>query len=564
MTESIFSTASVLLTPTSIINFTSALAVLGLGYFIYSRDRGSVANQLSLLVAIFLAFWALSSTLSDVMHSPRPAMIWAQLAIIGPYFFAAYFLLFSHVFPTPSGRLGWLKATMIMLPSLAVCMLVTSPLNVVEIRLADWGTDFTPGPLYPIGILYLLLYLGLATANFVRSLRRTTDPLVRKQVKIVLLAVALQTLSMITTNALLPLLFNYTKASVIGPASSLFFVVLMMYAVLKHGFLSVKVLASEMFAITLTFVSFITLFDARSVAGYVRNLVVFLATGGVGLLLANSVSAEVRRREQLQLLTTELRRANEHLKDVDKLKSEFISIASHQLRTPISVIKGYLSLLIEGAYGACAPMATEKIRQMFAMNERLVHMVNNMLNVSRIEKDKIEFDCKLFDVAEVIRQTVAELALTVEQKGLKLEFVSPPAKPVRAFADPERLHEVLGNLIDNAVKYSEQGGIEVRLKARAKEGVAVITVKDEGIGMAPEDRKHIFEKFFRAREPAVAHQAGTGLGLYICARFLRGMGGDIKIGRTELGKGTTFEVVLPMREGIQCALRDDEAQHGQP
>lgn len=555
--ESIFFTSNVLLTATSVTNFVSGVAVFGLGYFIYLRGKENAANQMALLVAIFLSFWALSSTLSDVMHSPRPALFWAQLAIIGPYFFAAYFLIFSHLFPAPSGRLGWRKAAVIMLPSVVVCTLVTTPFNIVEIRLADWGTDFTPGPLFSIGILYLLLYLGLATANFIRSMRRTKDAVVRKQIIIVLLAIALQTFSMITTNALLPLLFSYTKASVIGPASSLLFVVLMMYAILKHGFLSVKVLATEVFVIALMFFAFLSLFDAPTVGAFVRHLLMFVATAVIGVLLAQSVATEVRRRREFELLSADLARANEHLKEVDKLKSEFVSIASHQLRTPISVIKGYLSLLLEGAYGACAPAATEKLQQMYAMNERLVHMVNNMLNVSRIEKDKIEFNCARFDVTNVIRQTVAEMTLTAERKGVALAFVAPPAKPVHVFADAERLREVLGNLIDNAIKYSDAGVVEVRLKTRAKDGVAIVTVKDEGIGMSPEDQKHVFQKFFRAKDPAVAHQAGTGLGLYICARFLRGMGGDIKIEHSEFGKGTTFAVGIPLREKVQCVLRDE-------
>ena len=243
---------------------------------------------------------------------------------------------------------------------------------------------------------------------------------------------------------------------------------------------------------------------------------------------------------------------------MDQIKNDFISIASHQLSTPISVIKGYISLMLEGAYGKVEGPLREKIENMNTMNERLVQMINNMLNVSRIEKNEIDFECTQFDAAEVVRQTIGEMALTVEQKKLKLEFVSPPAKPVSAYADPERRREVLGNLIDNAVKYSEHGSIEVRLKTRVKEGRVRITVKDEGLGIAPEDQKHIFEKFFRAREPAVAHQAGTGLGLYICARFLRGMGGDIWIERSEAGKGTTFAVELPSCKGVECALRDDD------
>src|SRR5689334_1381247 len=121
---STFVADTILLTPTSVTNFTSALAVFTLGIFIYLRNRKDPVHQLAFAMALFLGFWAMSSTLSDVMHEPGPALFWARMSIIGPYFFPAFFLIFSYQFPVPNGRMRWWKAALILLPSFVAMALL--------------------------------------------------------------------------------------------------------------------------------------------------------------------------------------------------------------------------------------------------------------------------------------------------------------------------------------------------------------------------------------------------------------------------------------------------------
>ncbi len=549
-----------LVTLTSIVNFSVAFLAFAIGALVLWRDKRSPINQLFFLVAFNTGFWTFSSTMADVIHTDSGALFWAQMAIIGPFFLSAGFLVLSYYFPQKVANLSLPKAALIFLPSIIALFLVPTKVNVESVRLEYWGTDFTPGPLYAALFLHLLLYFGLAARNLYKTWKKTDSPITKKQIVFLYTGMALVVSSGIVTNLVLPLVFNYTRASVIGPAATLFFVVLTMYAIVKHGLLNLKVIATEVFASSFVFFNFIQIFRSPSTYDLAINSCIFVATAAVAALLVKSVLDEVRRSEELHALSEMLAAANEDLKQMDQLKSEFISIASHQLRTPISVIKGYLSLILEGAYGALDGAMKDKMEQMYSMNERLVQMVNNMLNVTRIEKNKLEYVCAMVDVRLVIDQAVEEMAIKARQRRVEVAFVGRPEKPIEAFVDQEKLHEVLTNLIDNAIKYSEGGTIEVSARAASRRRGIMITVKDEGIGMTSDEARQVFQKFYRAREPGVLRESGTGLGLYICAMFTRSMGGDIWIDRTAPGKGTTFALVVPSRAGGECVPRPGKAK----
>jgi signal transduction histidine kinase len=266
----------------------------------------------------------------------------------------------------------------------------------------------------------------------------------------------------------------------------------------------------------------------------------------LGVYLISSVRKEIAAKEQLTRLNEELAIANTQLQEMDQIKNEFIVMASHQLRTPISVVKGYLSLMMEGAYGAVPPTFKEKLTQMFSLNERLVQMIDNMLNVARIEKRKIEFSIERVDILPIVRGVADDMRVKVGQKRLTIG-VTMPETPVMAYLDEEKFEEVLTNLVDNAIKYTDAGEISLVIRDDDGSGFVTATVRDSGIGMSPEEAGRVFTKFFRAKE-AVIREPGTGLGLYICAKFMNGMNGSVKVVETETGRGTTFEVRLPTRQ----------------
>ncbi|MEY4723227.1 MAG: hypothetical protein RLZZ324_740 [Candidatus Parcubacteria bacterium] len=540
-----------LVTLTSVINFCVAALTFLIGVAVLRQKQDSPVNQMFFFVAFNSGFWCFSSTMADVVREPSFALYWAQMALIGPFLLSAGFLVFSYFFPVKI-RLPWWKIAIIFIPSIVATLMVNTKYNIETVTLRSWGTDYEPGPLFTALFIHLLVYFGLAARHFWRVYKTAEDKIVKNQVLFLSLGMALFVGSGVLTNLVLPL-FGYTQSSVIGPASALFFVVFTMYAVVRHGLLNIKVIATEIFAGAFTFINFIQIFRSQSTGDFYINTLVFVVTSAAATLLIRSVLDEVSRREQLQLLTDQLEIANAHLQEMDTIKSEFISIASHQLRTPISIMKGYLSLMMEGAYGVPEGALKEKIGHMFQMNERLVLMVNNMLNVTRIEKNKIEFDCADMDVVPVIAEAVGEMQLKAKQKGLKAVFADPPKDPLTAYIDKEKLHEVLSNLMDNAAKYSEVGTISVRAVPFRAGKEVLITVTDEGVGMNKEDAEKLFQKFTRGISHRASAEQGTGLGLYVCKMFVEGMGGQIWIDKTAPGMGTTFAFLLATIPLRQCA-----------
>jgi len=227
------------------------------------------------------------------------------------------------------------------------------------------------------------------------------------------------------------------------------------------------------------------------------------------------------------------------LEELDKLKDEFLNIAAHDLRTPATAIKGYISMILDGDAGEVSDKVREMLKDAYGGNERLINLVGDFLNVSRIEQGKIKIIPKAADLEKIVETSVKELTGLAQEKGLTLEYKK--AKLPKVLADEERIIEVLNNLIGNAIKFTEKGGITISHEANKDEIVTHIT--DTGIGISQEAQKHLFEKFYRKSEHTA--QVGLGLGLYICKLIIEGSGGKIWA-KSEPGKGSTFSFSLPV------------------
>jgi PAS domain S-box-containing protein len=230
-------------------------------------------------------------------------------------------------------------------------------------------------------------------------------------------------------------------------------------------------------------------------------------------------------------------------REVDRMKSEFVSLVSHELRTPLTSIKGYVDLLVEGEAGAITPDQAEFLGVVRANADRLVALVNDLLDVSRMEAGKIHLDCAPVDVVGLARGVADTLRPQIESKRQRLVLDLPNA-PIVISADQNRLVQVLTNLLSNAHKYTPSGG-DIGLVVARDEGVIRLAVRDTGIGMATEEQAQLFTKFFRARNRVAREAGGTGLGLVITKSLVTLHGGDISVHSTP-GEGSTFVVTLPL------------------
>jgi len=247
---------------------------------------------------------------------------------------------------------------------------------------------------------------------------------------------------------------------------------------------------------------------------------------------------------EVDVATEGLIRANSKLRQLDQAKSEFVSIASHQLRTPLTVIKGYISMMLEGSYGELSGIQKESLEKVFQSNERLIHLVENLLNISRIESGRLRINKEKTRLELMVADVTEELMIRAKGKGLKLIYKKPKNKLPSVNIDRERVRQIILNLIDNAVKYTKKGRVEVSVEQKGN--YLQCSVKDTGMGIIKVDYLDLFDKFSRGTGTALVHTEGTGLGLYVAKQMVNLHKGKIWAKSKGKGKGSEFYFTLPV------------------
>lgn len=280
----------------------------------------------------------------------------------------------------------------------------------------------------------------------------------------------------------------------------------------------------------------------------VLNALTLTITAALGWMLIRSLSRERQNRERITQLAQDLRVSNEELRNLDQLKSDFVSIVSHQLRSPLAAMKGYLSMALEGMFGPLTVGLQEKLSRIYQSNERLIRLVSDLLDLSRIERGKIEYAFSPVKIKEMLEGLMEELKITVgEEQKLVFRIDIPQNFPV-IDGDEEKLRQVFTNLIDNAIHYTTQGEIAVSAELLPGGKLVRMIIKDTGVGITPEDALLIFTKFHRGAESIHIHTNGAGLGLFVARRIVEDHGGRIWVESEGKGKGSVFFVELPVRQ----------------
>ena len=249
-------------------------------------------------------------------------------------------------------------------------------------------------------------------------------------------------------------------------------------------------------------------------------------------------------QQKVDEATKELRRANTRLKELDATKDEFISMASHQLRTPLTTVKGYLSMILEGDVGAVKKDQKELMQHAFDGANRMVYLIADLLNVSRLQTGKFVIDNRPTNLEEVVSSEISQLNEQAANREIKLVYHKPDGFPVLNL-DETKIRQVVMNFLDNALYYTPKGGsVTVDLRATDKE--VSYTVADTGVGVPKDAQHHLFSKFYRADNARKMRPDGTGLGLYMAKKVIAAQGGAIIFKSTE-GKGSTFGFSFPRR-----------------
>ena len=232
-------------------------------------------------------------------------------------------------------------------------------------------------------------------------------------------------------------------------------------------------------------------------------------------------------------------------KTIERLKTEFVSLSAHQLRTPLSAIKWSLMMILDGDLGAINKGQKDILEKTYLSNERMIALINDLLNLARIEEGKYALSLAPADIVKICQSIIDLSEEPFKNKGIKLRFNKPAKKTIQVLVDEEKLKLVIQNLLDNAFKYTfKNGRVSLSLKEIDK-GVR-IEVKDTGIGIVEKEQKRVFSKFFRTNEAVLVEPAGSGLGLYMAKNIIEGHGGKIGF-ISKVDQGTTFYFVLPTK-----------------
>ncbi|MDD5144817.1 MAG: ATP-binding protein [Candidatus Pacebacteria bacterium] len=248
--------------------------------------------------------------------------------------------------------------------------------------------------------------------------------------------------------------------------------------------------------------------------------------------------------QEVDKRTKELTEAYEELKRLDRAKSEFVSIASHQLRTPLTAIKGYISMMLEKSYGELSGKMVKPLENIYTSNERLIKLVNDLLNISRIEAGKTELTPEEASPEDLIQSIIQELKGSAQSKHIKLLFEKPEKDLGKIYIDTFKMRQVIMNIIDNAIRYTAQG--EVSISVKIWRGNYRIAIKDSGAGMTKEEISQLFKSFSRGKAGNRFWTEGAGLGLYIAKKFIDLHNGKIWVESSGKGKGSTFVIELPL------------------
>ncbi len=247
-------------------------------------------------------------------------------------------------------------------------------------------------------------------------------------------------------------------------------------------------------------------------------------------------------QQKVDEATRQLRKTNEKLKELDETKDEFISMASHQLRTPLTSMKGYVSMVLEGDTGRITPKQRQMLDQAFASAQRMVYLIADLLNVSRLRTGKFVIENKPTQLIDVVSSEMEQLTGAARAKNLELAFDKPKSLPALNL-DETKIRQVVMNFIDNALYYTPVGG-RIQVKLTDQNGSVEFTVTDDGLGVPKSEQHHLFTKFYRAGNARKARPDGTGLGLFMAKKVIVAQGGAIIFSSTE-GKGSTFGFTLP-------------------
>lgn len=493
-----------------------------------------------IVYAIFEGSFATSGAHTGII------MLYATAAIVPPFLF-----LFLYVFSVENSELSFRKFFIYFIPYFVIAgILYWYPEFIVSYREAqgDVPAKMVYGKGFAIYAVYILSYLVVAVYLLSKKYKESAG--IFKTAMRELLIVVASACGIAVLMSLFSPIFASGSHDLfwIGHVSVIFLIPAMSYILIKYYFWNIKVIATELFISVVILVLVTELFLASSLLDLFIKTAITMLIIFSSAFLVGSVKREIQSKERIVRLSQDLDLISKRLKVLDKKKSEFLSIASHHLRDPLTAIKGYASMLSEGSFGELSKPVMEAVEKIFTSSGHLITMISDFMDISRIESGDMNYNFKdvdmrklVFDIASGMKQSADRAHLAF---GATIDDGMTIDEQYITVGDEGKLRQVISNLIDNSIKYTPRGEISILLCKSPDKKKILFSLSDTGIGMNEITKEKIFKKFSRAEGVNKVYTEGTGLGLYVAKEIVKKHEGRIWAESKGEGQGTTFYVEL--------------------
>ena len=530
--------------------FLVAVSNLFLGLAIFARSR--TKSTTFFLAAVFgAALWALGIGLYTRPGITDATYFWSNNNYIAATIISFAYFFFARFFISEHARVKRWVYIASAIAALAVIILIINP--GFERSVVEQITEPIPGLkveefgwAYPFFVLFISGFFFGGIGIFIKKYR-AAEGITRTQIKFILLGTGLAIIFGISTNVLLPSLFNYSGLVWLGPVGTLIMIVFIAYAITKHHLWNLKIIAAELFSALLILTLIFNIFFAGGVLERLLKLGILAIMSAFTFFLIKGLLKEVQTRFYMENLAVNLTDANNKLREIDVEKSDFVSITSHQFRSPLTIIKGYAAMMLEGTFG---PVRNKDqilvLEQIYTASQRLVILIEEFLNISRIERNQMTYKFERLDLRELASKAIKEFENIITNRKLKLIFEAPRVENFFIRGDQHKISQVVENIIDNAVKYTSDGGsIHILLQKDKRINNIIFIVQDSGMGITHGVMSRLFEKFSRSENTSKLHTESRGLGLYIAKQVLEAHGGKLWAQSAGKNQGSTFYLAFP-------------------
>jgi signal transduction histidine kinase len=535
-----------------------------LGIFVFFTKRESKINQYFFTFSITATLWGLSMLFFRGLAGSDFAVSFARILYACAALIPFSFIFFIQVFPEEKYNFPKIFDYLLSLPFIVVILISIIPNQLILGVSKQVGGE----PIIYFNYIYHIFYafyivgyFSICYALLFIKYYRFKD-IEKQQITYVIFGTFVATVIGVSTNLLMPILGDF-RLNWMGQIGIIAMVGAISYSILRHRLFNSKVVATQFIVFILCTSLFMRALLSSGQSDLIINSSFLVLTIIIGALLLKSVLHEVEQREKLEVLTKDLENANkdlervnkdlasanDRLKELDVMKSEFLSFATHQIRAPLTAIKGYASLLLEGDFGDMIEPVRGAVHTIFDSCQNLVVIVNEFLDISRIEQGRMKYDIEDFDLKKLCADTLNELRPNIEKQGLTSSF-SADDRDFIWNGDKGKIKQVIGNFIDNAIKYTPHGSLTMKLSVNNKNGQQsfLVTLSDTGIGIAKEDIPKLFSKFSRTKEANKQNVIGTGLGLYVAKQMVEAQKGKVWVESKGQGLGSTFFIELPIKK----------------